>query len=415
MLRQGFAASVAALGRPAACSEAFGKALAGSSKAQLLASPSWSAACAVYQPTAAAAAPRPYASSALESLQEAAAKIRKAAASSAEAVKSAGSSISHAPDAVYNALPKPAQQLVNAAQMPGAVNRVLSLQLTAFWQNHGNAAIALGAAGACYGLWRALLGASSVFVDVGDSAATGGMLALAASSVAFGYLYLRRRYTIDPQAVYRLAMYRLNTHPGLLEVMGAPLVGSHVQASVLTGGSLHFKGLRPRLQSKRLQMIFPLKGAERRGLVSLEAKKRHGNLRFVLLAVDVPSVAGGEQRIYLEGGPSLYERGGVLGVLREPFIRALSMDEAFLEEDEAEDAAEARERDAAAAERARQAAAKRPQPLDQGGGMYFYERATLWVKQQVARLRQQPEQQKPLAAPAAAAADAPTVAAGSKA
>lgn len=83
--------------------------------------------------------------------------------------------------------------------MPGAVNRVLSLQLTAFWQNHGNAAIALGAAGACYGLWRALLGASSVFVDVGDSAATGGMLALAASSVAFGYLYLRRRYTIDPQ------------------------------------------------------------------------------------------------------------------------------------------------------------------------------------------------------------------------
>lgn len=44
------------------------------------------------------------------------------------------------------------------------------------------------------------------------------------------------------------------------------------------------------------------------------------------------------------------------------------MDEAFLKEDEAEDAAEARERDAAAVERARQAAAKRPQPLDQGGG-----------------------------------------------
>ena len=60
---------------------------------------------------------RPYAGSALESLQEAAAKMRKAAASSAEAVKAAGSSISHAPDAVYNALPKPAQQLVNAAQV----------------------------------------------------------------------------------------------------------------------------------------------------------------------------------------------------------------------------------------------------------------------------------------------------------
>jgi hypothetical protein len=41
----------------------------------------------------------------------------------------------------------------------------------------------------------------------------------------------------------------------------------------------------------------------------------------VLLAVDVPSVAGGEQRIFVEGGPTLYERGGVLDVLRDPFIR----------------------------------------------------------------------------------------------
>ena len=46
-----------------------------------------------------------------------------------------------------------------------------------------------------------------------------------------------------------------------------------------------------------------------------------GELRFKLLAVDVPCVSGGEQRIYLEGGPALYERGGVLSVLRDPFIR----------------------------------------------------------------------------------------------
>ena len=40
-----------------------------------------------------------------------------------------------------------------------------------------------------------------------------------------------------------------------LQVMGAPLAGSPVQASVLTGGGIRFKGLRPKLQSKRLQMI----------------------------------------------------------------------------------------------------------------------------------------------------------------
>lgn len=240
-------------------------------------------------------------------------------------------------------------------------------------------------------------------MDVQGTAVGPSLLALSASAVAFGYLYLRRRYTIDPAgearlvllmlscqitdpsppclpsgcvcwqgrrsqlpacsptrtlprslpktlaAAYRLAMYRLNTHPGLLEVsfraagssacsagraladgrqslgvlklpafrwragadgtrslaeqmaaatrsshqalapgsaapfatepavlecntpppppqppqptvppsqvMGAPLAGSPVQASVLTGGGIRFRGLRPRVQSKRLQMI----------------------------------------------------------------------------------------------------------------------------------------------------------------
>lgn len=40
--------------------------------------------------------------------------------------------------------------------------------------------------------------ATQVFVDVEGTAAGPGLLALSASAVAFGYLYLRRRYTIDP-------------------------------------------------------------------------------------------------------------------------------------------------------------------------------------------------------------------------
>lgn len=42
--------------------------------------------------------------------------------------------------------------------------------------------------------------------------------ALAAALASFGYLYLRRLYTINPDAVYRLAMLQLNTNPGVLEV-----------------------------------------------------------------------------------------------------------------------------------------------------------------------------------------------------
>lgn len=74
-------------------------------------------------------------------------------------------------------------------------------------------------------------------------------------------------------------------------------------------------------------------------------------------------------------------------------------------EDEAEDLEEARERQQVAAERAAAAAAKKPQPLDRGGGLYFYERALLWAKQAWAD-RAKPSQalQQPLGSPGAAAA-----------
>lgn len=37
--------------------------------------------------------------------------------------------------------------------------------------------------------------------------------------------------------------------------------------------------------------------------------------------MDVPSAVGGEQRIFLQGDEAIYERGGVLAELRDPFTR----------------------------------------------------------------------------------------------
>ena len=90
-------------------------------------------------------------------------------------------------------------------------------------------------------------------------------------------------------------------------------------------------------------MIFPLKGSERQGLVSVEAKKKAGHLKMTLLAVDVPMPAalGGEQRLFIEGGPKAYSRGGVLDELRRPFLAALTSEDAAEEEDEAEEQREA--------------------------------------------------------------------------
>ncbi len=59
-----------------------------------------------------------------------------------------------------------------------------------------------------------------------------------------------------------------------VQVMGAPIAGSDLRAQILTGGGLRLKNLRPRIRSRRLQMLFWATGTERRGLVSLEAKKQ---------------------------------------------------------------------------------------------------------------------------------------------
>ena len=50
------------------------------------------------------------------------------------------------------------------------------------------------------------------------------MQALAAAIVAFTMLYLKKLYTIDPNAVYRKALVALNTNPGVLEVKSNPML-----------------------------------------------------------------------------------------------------------------------------------------------------------------------------------------------
>jgi hypothetical protein len=58
---------------------------------------------------------------------------------------------------------------------------------------------------------------AAVFVGVSEGLAEWGMLAGAAGAVLLGALYVRRYYAVDPDAVYRLAMLKLNTNPGVLE------------------------------------------------------------------------------------------------------------------------------------------------------------------------------------------------------
>lgn len=75
-------------------------------------------------------------------------------------------------------------------------------------------------------------------------------------------------------------MRKLNTSASILEVMGAPLSGSEIRAYVMSGGGPTLKNFKPAIRSKRCFLIFPIRGAERKGLVSVEAKKKKGQVSF---------------------------------------------------------------------------------------------------------------------------------------
>ena len=73
-------------------------------------------------------------------------------------------------------------------------------------------------------------------------------------------------------------MTRLNMSAGILEVMGAPLTGTDLRAYVMSGGGIALKKFKPRIRSKRCFLIFPITGSERKGLVSVEVKKKKGQV-----------------------------------------------------------------------------------------------------------------------------------------
>ncbi|XP_062092290.1 uncharacterized protein LOC133798110 [Humulus lupulus] len=206
----------------------------------------------------------------------------------------------------------------------------IGLQIEAFFRR--NYLFVLGAVGvvACALLWRIMFGIANTFIGFSEGMAKYGFLALSTAIVAFAGLYVRGRFTINPDRVYRIAMRKLNTSAGILEVMGAPLSGSDLRAYVMSGGGLTIKNFKPRIRSKRCFLLFPIQGSERKGLVSVEVKKKKGQYDMKLLAVDIPMASGPDQRLFLEGDEVEYKvGGGLISQLRDPVVKAMSAAKEF--------------------------------------------------------------------------------------
>ncbi|PON48616.1 import inner membrane translocase subunit [Trema orientale] len=214
----------------------------------------------------------------------------------------------------------------------------LGLQIEAFFSRNYLVLLGAGALVACALLWRIMFGVANTFIGFSEGMAKYGFLALSSAIVAFAGLYVRSRYTINPDRVYRIAMRKLNTSAGILEVMGAPLSGSELRAYVMSGGGLTIKNFKPRFRSKRCFLIFPIRGSERKGLVSVEVKKKKGQYDMKLLAVDIPMASGPDQRLFLVGDEEEYKvGGGLISELRDPVVKAMSAAKEFDDLDQIEE------------------------------------------------------------------------------
>ena len=231
-------------------------------------------------------------------------------------------------------------KLVPVSQLRERAVSAAKEKLFASWKRNRYIIIGLAVTVAIYYVWRTMFGVASMFIDLTESFAELGFLAISIAFAGAAYLYVKERLTIKPSKLYRMAMTRLNTSPSVLDITGAPLTGSHLQASVLSGGGMRMKGMNLKLRSRRLHMIFPIEGPEARGIVSIEAKKKKGKHQFKLLAVDIVSKEGQEQRIFLDGNESYYTRGGILRELRDPFLKVAAAQSAYEREDDEEDAIE---------------------------------------------------------------------------
>ncbi|RWW48107.1 hypothetical protein BHE74_00045847 [Ensete ventricosum] len=178
---------------------------------------------------------------------------------------------------------------------------VVGLQMEAFWKRNHMILVWSGAVVVCIVLWRIMFGIATTFVGLSEGTAKYGFLALASAIVAFAVsisfyisdcdffntksftyflkgMCFRARLAINPDKVYRLAMSKLNASAGILEVMGAPLTGTDLRAYITSGGQPKLKNFKLKFGDKRCFLIFPIRGSERKGLVSVEVKKKKGQV-----------------------------------------------------------------------------------------------------------------------------------------
>ncbi|CAI5504899.1 unnamed protein product [Closterium sp. Naga37s-1] len=119
---------------------------------------------------------------------------------------------------------------------------------------------------------------------------------------------VRAHTSMSPAAAYRMAMCALNTHAGVLEVLGAPLLGAPVRAYVQGGGGIVLSGMAVRAAPRDCWLVFPVRGAEGRGVVQVHVHRHNGQYDLRLVAVDVAAGSAGSECVVVVGDHAALSR-----------------------------------------------------------------------------------------------------------
>ena len=173
---------------------------------------------------------------------------------------------------------------------------------TANWvrDNRTVVLVLAGASAVMYGFYRGSMRIMSFFFNVTDKqiVTIGFMAGVAATLAIAGAGALAHRHVgVSPDALYHAALKELRTRPDVTKVLGGAwrpsgFRGFKIESmkEALQGSERRQRSSYFQAPSRRVQMIFLVRGMERDGMVSLEAHKRAGNYHFDMLSLDLKAV-----------------------------------------------------------------------------------------------------------------------------
>ena len=184
------------------------------------------------------------------------------------------------------------------------------------WANQNRSVVGVVAAATVvmYGFYRGSMYVMHFFFNVSDKQIFEIGFAcgiLATLAIAGTGVYANRYLSVSTSQVYRAALARLRTHGAVNDKLGEFWRSSGFRGYKVESLADAFQGSERRARSsyleapsRRVQMIFMVKGIERSGMVSCQAHKRGGDYIFDMLALDLLPTSDGKkpaEHVFLEG------------------------------------------------------------------------------------------------------------------